>query len=96
MDRQRVLNILAITTSVAAFVLFQLGLLSEANTFVIVAVTAIFYTARQLVQRDGEPVGEALLDMIAKPSSYPRKAAYAAYVGCMGIGALVMVQALAA
>lgn len=95
-DRQRVLNILAIGTSLLVFALFQLGVVSEADTFLIVSSIAIFYTGRQLSQREGQPVGEALVEMLTKPSAYPRKAAYAAYIGCVGIGALVAAQALVA
>lgn len=94
MNSQRLLNILAIATSVVVFGLFQMALISEANAFFIVAAVAIIYTGRQLAQRDGEPLGEAVLSMIAKPSSYPRRAAYFAYIGSVGIGALVMTQAV--
>ena len=96
MDRQRILNALAIGTSLIVFILFETGVMSEANAFFMVAAVAILYTGRQLTQRDGEPLGEALMQMIAKPSAYPRKAAYAAYIGVVGIGALVMTQALVA
>jgi hypothetical protein len=96
MDRQRVLNIMAIATSVAVFILFQVGQISEANAFFGVVAIATIYTGRQLAQRDGEPVGAALVSMFAKPSSYPRRTAYVAYVASMGIGAFVMTQALVA
>jgi len=96
MDRQRVLNAIAIGTSFLVFVLFQLGLMSAANAFFLVAATVIIYTGRQLAQRDGEPLVGVLVDMLTKPSTYPRKAAYAAYIGSVGIGALVMAQAMVA
>lgn len=96
MDRQRILNAAAIGTSFMVFVLFQLGLMSAANAFFMVASITIIYTGRQLAQHDGEPLGGVLVNMLTKPSSYPRKAAYAAYIGSVGIGALVMAQAMVA
>lgn len=94
MDRQRLLNILTVVASVFVLMLFQVGVMSAANAFFFVAAIAIIYTGRQLAQRDGEPLGSALISIIAKPSSYPRRAAYYAYIGSMGIGAFVMTQAL--
>lgn len=96
MDRQRILNILTVVTSIFVLGLFQVGVMSAANAFFFVAAIAITYTGRQLSQRDGEPLAEALVSIVAKPSSYPRRTAYYAYMGSMGIGALVMSQALVA
>ncbi len=96
MDRQRILNILTVATSVVVLMLFQIGAMSAANAFFFVAAIAIIYTGRQLAQRDGEPLGSALVSIVAKPSSYPRRAAYYAYIVSMGIGALVMTQVLVA
>jgi hypothetical protein len=96
MDRQRILNIATVITSVFVLGLFQTGAMSAANAFFFVSAIAIVYTGRQLAQRDGEPLGKALVAIVAQPSSYPRKTAYYAYIGSMGIGALVMTQALVA
>ncbi len=96
MDRERILNILTVVASVLVLLMFQIGVMSAANAFFFVTAIAIIYTGRQLAQRDGEPLGEAVVSIIAKPSSYPRRAAYYAYMGSMGIGALVMTQALVA
>lgn len=96
MDRGRILNILTVATSVFVLVMFQIGIMSAANAFFLVTAIAISYTGRQLAQRDGEPLGSAIHSIVAKPSSYPRRAAYYAYIGSMGIGALVMTQALVA
>lgn len=96
MDRQRLLNILTVATSIFVLLMFQIGIMSAANAFFFVAAIAIIYTGRQLAQRSGEPLGSALVSIIAKPSSYPRRTAYYAYMGSMCIGALVMTQALVA
>lgn len=94
MDRQRILNILTVVSSIFVLGLFQTGAMSAANAFFLVSAIGIIYTGRQLTQRDGEPLASALVSMIAKPSSYPRRTAYYAYIGSMSIGALVMTQAL--
>lgn len=96
MDRQRILNILTVVLSVFVLGLFQTGAMSAANAFFLVSAMAIIYTGRQLAQRDGEPLAKALVSMVAKPSTYPRRTAYYAYIGSMSIGALVMTQALVA
>lgn len=94
MDRQRILNILTVATSVVVLAMFQIGVMSAANAFFFVAAIAIIYTGRQLAQRDGEPLGSAMVSIVARPSSYPRRTAYYAYIASMGMGLLVMTQAL--
>ncbi|TNE57680.1 MAG: hypothetical protein EP340_07800 [Alphaproteobacteria bacterium] len=91
----RIVNFLAFFASIATGLAFVSGAMSQANAFFFGLAIMTVYVGYQLTLRDGMPLKETLRDLVARPSSHPRRASYLAYVGTLSISGLVLVQSLA-
>jgi hypothetical protein len=92
----RVVNLTAIVTSLFVAITFFAGGLSAANAFFCALSIVTVYTGYQLTLRDGMPLIDTMKNIVTRPSEHPRRAAYLAYVGCLAVGGLVVLQSLTA
>lgn len=89
----RAVNISAVAASILVVVGFATGVVSAANSFFFALTLVTIYTGYQLALRDGQPVISVMASIFTRPSAYPRRTAYLAYVGCMTLGSIVLAQA---
>ncbi len=89
-----IINISAVLSAIAVFFLYETGAMATHNAFFLATALFVFYTAYQLIQREGMPLSDAVRAVIAKPESYPRQTAYWAYVLAAGTGLVVVGQTL--
>jgi len=89
-------NILAASSLVLIFVLFEVGVMGPANAFFFAGTALTAYTAYQFLRRDGMSLKEALQSIFLRPATGGgRMRTYITYMGCTVLGVFVAVQAIA-
>ena len=94
MTTLRAINFLAVLSSLTLVVAALAGGVSSANAFFFAVAIVTLYLGYQLSLRDGEPLKDTLLGLIARPSLHPRRAAYVAYVSTLAISGFVVLESL--
>lgn len=75
---------------------FGLGALSPANAFFGVTASIVLYLGYQFARRHGMPLGEAVVDIFARPPAWGRgRALHAIFLATLGLGLFIMAQTLA-
>lgn len=92
--RSYLVNIAAVLTSLLTFLAYETGALLPQNAFFLAAAIVVLYTGYQLAVREGSHLLKAAKDIVWDPSSYPRRTAYAAYIGSLALGFLIIAQSV--
>lgn len=92
--RSYLVNISAVLSMTLAFLAYETGTLLPQNAFFIAAAIVVLYTGYQLAVREGSHLLKAARDIVWEPSSYPRRTAYAAYIGSLALGFVIIAQSV--
>ncbi len=91
----RSVNISAIAILLSVLIGYEFGLIASYNAFFVASALSVVYVGYQLSYRDGWPLFAAVRAIFTSPSAYPRKAAYYAFIGCLGVGFVLTTQTVA-
>lgn len=94
--RGAVVNTVFLAVLLSAALAFKLGIVSPADAFFGVTAPIVLYLGYQFARRHGMPLGEALVDIFARPPASGRgRALHVITLASLGLGLFVMAQALA-
>ena len=89
-------NLFSVLAIGAVAALYATGMMTPQNAFFLAFSAVAVFTGYQIASREHLPLPSALASMLVRPGSYKAPAAYVAYIGCMAVGLLVVVQTLVA
>lgn len=90
----RIVNSLALLASLVVALGFAGGVLPRADAFFLAGAILVVLSGYHLTARAGTGLAPALVGMVARPQTYPRRTAYLAYVGTLALSVGVMVLSL--
>ncbi|MEM1139108.1 MAG: hypothetical protein AAGH45_04425 [Pseudomonadota bacterium] len=94
MDRQRIINGLALFAATLATFAYGSGFLSAANGFFVGLLILAVYAGLQLERFEGAPLLKTAVSLVTRPSAHPRPTAFMACLITLGLSGAIMASAV--